>query len=96
MAYRKLISATRSGTRLDKLETLARELAKSIDLAYQDTDSIKQLAPLAKQYRETIKEIEDIEGAEVKDDAISEIIAERTDSGKPGAVRKDRTKLHSE
>ena len=93
MAYRKLISATRSGTRLDKLETLARELAKSIDLAYQDTDSIKQLAPLAKQYRETIKEIEEIERAKIKDDAISEILADRSANGKPGAVRKDRTKL---
>jgi hypothetical protein len=93
VAFKDLKSATKKGSRLEQLKTLANELARSIDLASGDIDSIKQLAPLAKQYRETIREIEEIEEAEVKDDAISEIIADRADHGKPGAVRKDRTKL---
>lgn len=78
------------------LKTLAKELAKSIDTAAADPDAVKQLAPLAKQYRETIKEIEDIEGASASDDEIGEIIAQRADNGKPGAIRKDRTGLHKQ
>lgn len=93
MAYRKLITATRSGSRADQLKTLARELAQSIDLAYQDPDGIKTLASLAKQYRETIAEIEELEGTGESDDEIGEILQERAADGKSGAVRKNRAKI---
>ena len=43
-------------------------------------------------YRETIREIEEIEGNDGADE-ISEILGKRDADGKPGAVRKDRTKL---
>ena len=46
---------------------------------------------LAKQYRDTIREIEEIEGAEQNGNEIGAILAERKADGKPGAVRKDRT-----
>lgn len=96
MGFRKLTSATKSGTRLEKLQTLAHELAVSIDLAYRDIESIKTLASLAKQYRETIAEIEAIEGTETTDDEISEILQERAADGKSGAVRKNRTGLQAD
>ena len=45
---------------------------------------------LAKQYRETVREIEEIEGAESNGDEIGEILSIRQAAGKPGAVRKNR------
>jgi hypothetical protein len=47
----------------------------------------RDLAQLSRQYRETLKEIEEIEGAEQNDDDISEILSERAAAGKSGAVR---------
>lgn len=96
MAYKKLVTATSRGNRLDQLKTLAHELAVSLDLAYQDAESVKVMAPLAKQYRETIAEIDELEGAESTDDEISEILQERAADGKSGAVRKNRTGLHTD
>ena len=69
-------------TRLDKLKELENQLSRA--LAEAET---KELAALARQYRETLKEIEEIEGAEQNDDDISEILSERGAAGKPGAVR---------
>jgi len=93
MSYRKLLTATKSGTRLEQLKILASELAESIDQAYKNADNIRYVAPLAKQYRETISEIEQIEGNSDTDDEIGNILQEREIDGKPGAVRKDRTGL---
>lgn len=90
MKYRKLSSADRNGSRLDKLKTLAAKLARMIDGSSEDEEISKQLSSLVKQYRETIKEIENIEGTQEDDDEISEIITEREATGKPGAVRKNR------
>lgn len=45
---------------------------------------------MAKQYRETIREIEEIEGVSADGDEISEILTNREADGKPGAVRKNR------
>lgn len=89
MNYRKLASATRSGSRLEKLKTLAAILAKQID-SPGEKDNVSQLA---KQYRETIREIEEIEGVKDDGDEIAEILAGRAADGKPGAVRKDRTTI---
>ena len=51
----------------------------------------RSIAPLAKQYRDTIREIDEIENAVTEDDEIEEIMQRRVDNGDAGAVRKDRT-----
>ena len=79
-------SITARGTRLDQLKQLARVLAAGIDTC----EDCRALPPLAKQYRETIREIEEIEGANNHGDEVSDILGERAADGKPGAVRKDR------
>jgi len=83
MAYRKLSTAAKKGNRLEQLKTLAPILAKKID----GCDSLRDLASLSKQYRETIKEIEEIEGVDKDDDEIGELLAERAADGKSDAVR---------
>ena len=95
MGYRKLVTATKSGSRLDQLKTLAHELAVSIDIAYkgEEKENFRQMASLAKQYRETIAEIEELEGTGESDDEIGEILQERAADGKSGAVRKNRAKV---
>ena len=75
-------------TRLEKLKELEEVLHRELPLA----DS-KSLASIARQYRETIREIEEIEGVPDDGDEIAEILSERKLDGKPGAVRKDRTEL---
>ena len=69
-------------TRLEKL----RELEEVLHRGLQDCDTDK-IASLARQYRETLKEIEEIEGAAANDDDIAEILSEREANGKAGAVR---------
>jgi len=71
------------GTRLEQLKELLRILADEIDAR----PGARDLAQLSRQYRETLKEIEEIEGAEQNDDDISEILSERAAAGKSGAVR---------
>ena len=75
----KMKSVTARNDRLLQLKELAKVLAGSID----SCNDPKALPPLAKQYRETIREIEEIE-------EVSDILGERAADGKPGAVRKDR------
>ena len=87
MSYRKLASATRNGSRLEQLKTLASILAKQID----NPGEKDNVASLARQYRETIREIEDIEGVTDDGDEIAGILAGREADGKPGAVRKNRS-----
>lgn len=85
---RKMATVTASGTRLEQLENLAIVLAKQIDLCTGKLDdSMKTVPQLAKQYRETIKEIEEIRGMEKDDDEIGEILSARKADGKPDAVR---------
>ena len=62
--------------RLDSLKNLALVLAESIDYA----DGTHSMAQLARQYRETIAEIEALEGGG-GDDALDAALA-----GQPGAV----------
>lgn len=76
-------SITVRGTRLEQLKQLAKVLASGID-ACKDCRALPQLT---KQYRETIREIEEIEGADHDTDEIGEILAQRENDGKPGAVR---------
>lgn len=77
-------------TRLEKLKALEERL---YELIYETDDDARSMAPLAKQYRDTIREIDDIENAVTSDDEIEEIMQKRVDNGDAGAVRKDRTKL---
>ena len=71
-----------NGTRLEQLKELLRILADEID----ERPGARDLAQLSRQYRETLKEIEEIEGAQANDDDISEILSERAAAGKSGAV----------
>lgn len=74
------------GTRLSKLKGLEKKLVLSIE-----TCDEKNIAALSRQYRETIREIEEIEGTKDAEDDIGAIIERRKVNGKPGAVRKSRT-----
>ena len=76
-------------TRIIRLKDLRDRLEEAIE----NCESMRDLAALSKQYRETIREIEELEGAVPDDDEIEGILTERSADGKPGAVRKDRTKL---
>ena len=74
-------------SRLDRL----MELRDVLEAAITECDSKRDLAALSKQYRETLKDIEEIEGTVQDGDEISEILAERQAGGKSGAVRKNRS-----
>ena len=77
-----------AGTRLEQLKTLRGILADAID----NCNSMRDLASLSRQYRETIREIEEIEGNHNADaDEIGDILASR--DGFTGAVRPNRSKL---
>lgn len=75
-------------TRLEKLKDLERDLKQLMAKSNSRT-----FASLAKQYRETIREIEEIEGAESNGDEIAEILQKRDSDGKAGAVRKNSAKI---
>lgn len=81
----KMKTVTARGSRVQQLKELARVLAGGID----SCDDPKALPAMAKQYRETIREIEEIEGAADSGDEIGEILGGRAADGKPGAVRKN-------
>ena len=72
---------------MEKLKELEQELYSMMKKANSRT-----VASLAKQYRETIKEIEEIEGT-TSGDEIEKILKSRESDGKSGAVRKDRTQV---
>lgn len=78
-----LFDACKSGSRLSQLIELRDKLAAAID----ECESMRDLAALSRQYRETIREIEEIEGQGMNNDEIAEILTERDSMGKPGAVR---------
>lgn len=79
-------------TRLAQLKALLEVLAASID----EKPGARDLAQLSKQYRETLKEIEEMEGTAKDNDEIGELLAERAADGKPGAVRKNRAGVFNE
>lgn len=72
-----MVDVTTTGTRLEQLKTLALVIAASIDAG----DETHSMAQLARQYRETIREIAELEEG-TEDDIISKLIA---GGGKPGA-----------
>ena len=70
-----MVDVTRSGTRLEQLKTLALVIAESIDAG----DESHSMAQLARQYRETIREIAELEGDNDNSDPIAGILASRGD-----------------
>ena len=68
-------------SRLDKLKELEGVLQNALMVV--DCDKI---APIAKQYRETIREIEEIEGTKGNTDEISEILSRRRADGVTGSI----------
>ena len=57
--------------RLEKLKELEAELHKQMMKA-----NSRSIAAIARQYRETLKEIEEIEGDSADEDEISKLLAE--------------------
>ena len=84
-----LYTVSRKGSRLEQLKKLRDTLARSID----NCESMRDMAALSRQYRETIREIEEIGGAQNSGDEISEILQKREADGKPGTVRKNRAAI---
>lgn len=88
MARRKsMAGVTRNGSRLEQLENLAVILARQMDECTNLQEGPRLMPQLAKQYRETVREIEEIKGMEDTDDEIGEILSARKADGKPDAVR---------
>ena len=63
--------------RLTRLLTLRDKLEEAIN----ECDSKRDLAALSRQYRETLKEIEEIEGANNGENEIDSILGEIWESG---------------
>ena len=59
-------------SRLEQLKALSEILSKKIN----DNPGARDLAQLAKQHRETLKEIEEIEGVDNGEDEIAKILAD--------------------
>lgn len=59
--------------RATQLKALLEILAQEID----DKPGARDMASLARQYRETLREIEELEGVTNEDDEIGAILAER-------------------
>ena len=73
-------------TRLEKLKELESDLKDLMSKA-----NSRSYAALCRQYRETIKEIEEIEGSDNGEDEISKLIGES--DGQSRTVRPNRSKL---
>ena len=67
----EMVNITESGTRLQQLRALALVIAESIDAG----DETHSMAQLARQYRETIREIAELEVESDDGDIISSLIA---------------------
>ena len=74
----------RDGTQLGELEALAEILSEQLQVSDEKT-----VAAIAKQYRETLYEIERVKGMEQTNDEIDDILSEG--DGKPTAIRQDRS-----
>lgn len=74
--------------RLAKLKELEEQLYKQMQKA-----NSRSIAAIARQYRETLKDIEEIEGVGGNEDEIENILNERSSNGKAGAVRKNRSQV---
>ena len=77
-----LTKIANKGTRLEQLKELLEILAEEIDAR----PGARDMASLARQYRETLKEIDEIEGADTDGDEITELLSNRESARKPGAI----------
>ena len=77
-----LTKIANKGTRLEQLKELLEILAEEIDAR----PGARDMASLARQYRETLKEIDEIEGADTDGDEITELLSSRESARKSGAV----------
>lgn len=84
---KKMSTVASTGNRLEQLKNLAKFLANQIDNSTETVEGQKTIPQLCKQYRDTIREIEDIEGVDKSDDEIEEILSARKADGKSGSVR---------
>jgi hypothetical protein len=73
----RMKEATSNYVLLDGLKALAQQLAEEIDTC----EDQKLMAGLARQYRETMTQIDAIEGGEDDDDEIATIILRNRKSG---------------
>jgi predicted nucleic acid-binding protein len=78
--------------RVSQLRALLKILADAID----SRPGARDLASLSKQYRETLAEIEALEGNAPKNDQIEELLKNRKANGKSSAVRKNRAAVQRE
>ena len=67
-----IYTRTKNDTRYDRLI----ELRNTLETAIGECDSMRDLAALSRQYRETLKEIDELEGAEPTNDGIAEILTD--------------------
>lgn len=88
---RKTVVAVKDETRLDKLKKLEKMIADQMDACASDPEGTRYLPQLAKQYRETLKEIEEIEGVKEENDEIGELLSARQADGKSKPVRQNRS-----
>jgi hypothetical protein len=68
--------------RLAKLKKLEKQLRNLLDRCEDD----KAVAGIARQYRETLRDIDEIEGSQDNDE-VAGILQKRADNGAAGAVR---------
>ena len=73
----RMKDATANFALLEGLKALAQQLADELDAC----DDQKLVAGLARQYRETMTQIDEIEGNEDDDDEINAIILRNRESG---------------
>lgn len=59
-------------TRLEKLKQLEKDLFEMMQVA-----NSRNMAVLAKQYRDTLREIDEIEGGDDQDDEVAAIVLRR-------------------
>lgn len=72
-----MMQTVTGGSRVEQLRELLLILAKEID----DGPGARDMASLARQYRETLKEIEEIEGANDDTDEIAKLLSGDGESG---------------
>ena len=82
-----MVDVTRNGTRLEQLRTLALVIAETIDSG----DDNHSMAQLARQYRETVREIELLESEADDGDIVSRLMSESRDDRAAGADKAGRT-----
>lgn len=83
----KRIQETLREERVEQLRALQEVIADQID----QRPGARDLASLAKQFREIGKEIEELEALTDSSDDIDRILKWRTSAGRPGYVRKVQT-----